>query len=70
MSEIARVIHVYGEEKFARLIASKIVERRVTHPFETTKQLADFVEAVIPTRAQIKSRAQNLSTRQLGLFKP
>jgi 16S rRNA (cytosine1402-N4)-methyltransferase len=66
VSEIARVIHVYGEEKFARLIASKIVERRVTHPFETTKQLADFVEAVIPTRAQNKkpgSKSKHPATR-------
>ena len=51
-SQIARVLQVYGEEKFARLIASRVVERRENAPFETTKQLADFIEAVIPKRAQ------------------
>ena len=52
IGEIAKVLQVYGEEKFARLIASRIIDRRETHPFETTKQLADFIEAVIPKRAQ------------------
>ena len=52
VGEIAKVLQVYGEEKFARLIASRIVEQREKKPFETTKQLADFIEAVIPKRAQ------------------
>ena len=52
VGEIAKVLQVYGEEKFARLIASKIVEQRERVPFETTRQLADFIEAVIPKRAQ------------------
>ena len=54
VGEITRVLRVYGEEKFARLIASRVVEQREKKPFETTKQLADFIEAVIPTRAQRK----------------
>jgi 16S rRNA (cytosine1402-N4)-methyltransferase len=65
-SEIAKVLKFYGEEKFAQLIASRIVERRVTHPFETTRQLADFVEAVIPSRAQNRkpgAKAKHPATR-------
>ena len=57
--EIAKVLQVYGEEKFARLIASRIVEHREREPFTSTHQLADFIAAVIPKRAQrSKSRAK------------
>ncbi len=52
VSELSRVFHVFGEEKFARLIASRIVERREVEPFETTLQLADFIEQVVPKKAQ------------------
>jgi len=58
VGDIARVLDRYGEEKFARLIASRIVERRASKPFETTKDLADFIEAVIPKRAQKKNKGE------------
>lgn len=54
--EIKKVLHVYGEEKFAALIAKKIVERRDEHPFITTLDLADFIEAIIPKKVQMQSK--------------
>jgi 16S rRNA (cytosine1402-N4)-methyltransferase len=54
--EIKKVLHVYGEEKFAALIAKKIVERRDEQPFTTTLDLADFIEAIIPKKVQVKSK--------------
>jgi len=43
--EIARIIYEYGEEKFSRRIARRIVERRERNePIKTTKELAALVE--------------------------
>ena len=43
--EIARIIYEYGEEKFSRRIARRIVERRERgEPVRTTKELAELVE--------------------------
>ena len=53
--EIKKVLHVYGEEKFAALIAKKIVERREEQPFVRTLDLANFIEAIIPKKVQMKS---------------
>ncbi|NJJ41078.1 16S rRNA (cytosine(1402)-N(4))-methyltransferase RsmH [Paenibacillus apii] len=46
--EIARVLFQYGEEKFSRRIAGKIVERRAVRPIETTGELADIIKEAIP----------------------
>ncbi|AHV98387.1 16S rRNA (cytosine(1402)-N(4))-methyltransferase RsmH [Paenibacillus sabinae] len=46
--EIARVLFQYGEEKFSRRIAGKIVERRAARPIETTGELADIIKEAIP----------------------
>jgi len=43
--EIARIIYEYGEEKFSRRIARRIVERRERgEPVKTTKELAEIAE--------------------------
>ena len=49
-SEIADVIHAFGEERFARRIARRIVERRQQDPIETTGQLAAIVAGACPKR--------------------
>lgn len=56
VAEIRHVLQVYGEERFAALIARKIVERRETKPFERTVDLAGFISAVIPARAREKNK--------------
>lgn len=48
--EIARVIHEYGEERFARSIARAIVMKRAEAPIETTEQLARIVAGAVRTR--------------------
>jgi len=46
--EIANLIYGYGEERFSRRIARKIVEKREAgDPVRTTKQLADLVEKAV-----------------------
>jgi 16S rRNA (cytosine1402-N4)-methyltransferase len=46
--ELADLIYQYGEERFSRIIARRIVEARKTAPIETTEQLADIVRRAIP----------------------
>lgn len=46
--ELARVIYEYGEERFSRRIAKKIVETRRTTPLRTTHQLANLVRSCVP----------------------
>ena len=46
--ELSDVIYRYGEDKFARRIAHRIVEARKESPIVTTAQLAKIVEESIP----------------------
>ncbi len=48
--ELFRVIRDYGEEKFARNIARRIVRSRKDKPIETTGQLAQIVREAIPMK--------------------
>jgi 16S rRNA (cytosine1402-N4)-methyltransferase len=45
---LADIFYEYGEERFSRRIARKIVETRERTPIETTDQLADLVRRCIP----------------------
>jgi 16S rRNA (cytosine1402-N4)-methyltransferase len=46
--ELARIFKIYGEEKFAKPIAKKIVQLRETTPFTRSKQLTDVIGKVVP----------------------
>ncbi|SMO63666.1 16S rRNA (cytosine1402-N4)-methyltransferase [Balnearium lithotrophicum] len=48
--ELSEIIFKYGEERFARKIAREIVRRRKKKEIETTKELAEIVESVIPKK--------------------
>jgi 16S rRNA (cytosine1402-N4)-methyltransferase len=47
-AELARVLRLYGEERFARRIADAIVRERATEPFTGTARLAELVRSSIP----------------------
>jgi len=47
-TEIADIIFKYGEEKFSRRIAKKIIEKRKEKPIETTTELANIVKSSAP----------------------
>jgi 16S rRNA (cytosine1402-N4)-methyltransferase len=53
--DLADLIYEYGEERFSRRIARKIVETRRTTPLETTGQLAELVRRCVP-RPRMKGR--------------
>lgn len=53
--EIANLIYGYGEERFSRRIARRIVERRNSgNPVRTTKELADLVQRSVPHKPKDK----------------
>lgn len=52
--ELAKVLKVYGEEKFAWRIAQKIVEVRQEKEIETTLELVKIIDGCIPTKNKIK----------------
>lgn len=47
-AEIARILRVYGEERFASRIAKRIVQTRQNAPLEDSVQLAELVRDAIP----------------------
>ncbi|CBE69357.1 MAG: 16S rRNA (cytosine(1402)-N(4))-methyltransferase RsmH [Candidatus Methylomirabilis oxygeniifera] len=49
--ELARLLQDYGEERWAKRIAARIVEARRTQPLTSTAQLARLVAAAVPRRA-------------------
>lgn len=50
--ELSRILWDYGEEKFARRIASNIVKRRQDKPVETTFELAEIIKSSMPASAK------------------
>ena len=48
---LVRILFEYGEEKFARLIARKIVSEREKKPIETTLELVEIIKKAWPASA-------------------
>jgi 16S rRNA (cytosine1402-N4)-methyltransferase len=46
--DIANVIYAYGEERYARRIAKKIIESREVSPISTTSALVSVIESAVP----------------------
>jgi 16S rRNA (cytosine1402-N4)-methyltransferase len=54
-SELERIFRAYGEERYARRVAQRIVRERVRRPLRTTAELAELV-----TRAKPRSRQERI----------
>lgn len=54
LDQIEKILWEFGDEKWARAIARKIVERRKDRPLRTTEDLVECVLAAIPVRARDK----------------
>ena len=48
--ELANIFYKYGEDKFARNIAKKIVEYRENKPIETTLELVEIIKSAVPMK--------------------
>ena len=51
LGELTRIIYEYGEQRFAKRIAERIVREREKHPIETTFELNDIIRAAYPAAA-------------------
>ncbi|WP_026975312.1 16S rRNA (cytosine(1402)-N(4))-methyltransferase RsmH [Alicyclobacillus contaminans] len=51
-AELIRIFTRYGEEKFSKSIARRIVHRRAVAPIETTGELAELIKEAIPAPAR------------------
>jgi 16S rRNA (cytosine1402-N4)-methyltransferase len=54
--DIAKILKVYGEEKFANSIARAIVMARTKQPITTTHELATIIAAAVPKKDQYKHK--------------
>lgn len=50
--ELSKIIFTYGEDKFARRIAQRIVSARKEKNIETTTELADIIASAVPAAAR------------------
>ncbi|AKT51635.1 16S rRNA (cytosine(1402)-N(4))-methyltransferase RsmH [Arsenicicoccus sp. oral taxon 190] len=50
--DLARVLRTYGEERFAKQIASAVLREREAEPFTTSGRLVDLLRRVIPAASQ------------------
>ena len=50
--ELARIIFEYGEEKYARNIASAIVKCREQKKIDTTGELSEIIKSAVPAKAK------------------
>ena len=55
--DIVRVLKIYGEERFAKRIARRIVESRIEEQIVSTSQLADLIASAVPKREKGKHPA-------------
>ncbi|MBP5706646.1 MAG: 16S rRNA (cytosine(1402)-N(4))-methyltransferase RsmH [Spirochaetales bacterium] len=53
-SQLLELLYRYAEEKHAKLIVRRILEKRVLTPITTTKQLADIIASAVPKKFQTK----------------
>ena len=51
--DLSRIFYKYGEDKFSKSIASKIVEYRKNKPIETTLELVEVIKSGVPMKYRI-----------------
>jgi 16S rRNA (cytosine1402-N4)-methyltransferase len=65
--ELADLIWGYGEERFSRRIARRIVETRKAAPLETTAQLADLVRKCVPRSGGIDPATRTFQALRIAV---
>ena len=50
--DLSRIIFEYGEERYAKTIASNIVKLRESKPIESTAELAEIIKMSVPQKAR------------------
>jgi len=52
LSDLVRILHDYGEERFAKRVATAIVRERGREPFTSSARLVELLRSVIPAASQ------------------
>ncbi len=63
VDELERIIREYGEERYARRIAKKIVEMRRKRPIKRTLELANIIECLVPAGMRKRHYSIHPATR-------
>src|SRR4029079_1007904 len=50
--DLERILREYGEERFAKRVASAVVRERARQPFTTSARLVEVLRAAIPAASQ------------------
>ena len=66
-TELANILFLYGEKRASRRIARAIVKRREANSFDTTLDLADLIEHVLPRTKPGQSHAATRSFQALRI---
>ena len=62
--EIEKILKDYGQERFSRRIARKMIEARGEAPIKTTFQLVEIIKKAVPKKYQSKNRHPATKTFQ------
>jgi len=52
LTDLVRILHDYGEERFAKRVATAIVRERGREPFTSSARLVELLRSVIPAASQ------------------
>ena len=66
-SEIAKILRLYGEEKFAAQIAANIVKARTRKPLKTCGELVDIIESSIPAKFKLNGPCSRKSFQAIRI---
>jgi 16S rRNA (cytosine1402-N4)-methyltransferase len=64
---LADLIFEFGEERFSRRVARRIVERRAAKPFETTAELASAVRSAVPRSGGIDPATRTFQALRIAV---
>jgi 16S rRNA (cytosine1402-N4)-methyltransferase len=67
--EIEKILHNYGEEPFARVIARQIVQQRRAHPIITTFELRNLIESTVPPHLKFQSLSRVFQALRIAVNK-
>ena len=66
--ELAAIIFKYGEERYSRRIARRIVQTREVSPIETTEQLAEVIQGAYPNKGYRREHPARRTFQALRIF--
>ena len=66
-NEIAKILRLYGEEKFATQIAANIVRARTRKPLKTCGELVNIIESSIPAKFKLNGPCSRKSFQAIRI---